>query len=56
MVSPLVSLFNIVVIMLQWDPPTVEGVSKDMVDYYFSPLSEFEPDLDLPTNLREAFT
>lgn len=41
---------------MQWDPPTVEQVSQDMVDQYFSPLSEFEPDLELPTNLREAFT
>ncbi|GMN56345.1 hypothetical protein TIFTF001_025453 [Ficus carica] len=40
----------------KWDPPTVEQVSQDMVDQYFSPLSEFEPDLELPTNLREAFT
>lgn len=40
----------------KWDPPSVEHVSKDMVDQYFSPLSEFEPDLELPTELREAFT
>ncbi|PON61191.1 Enoyl-CoA hydratase/isomerase, HIBYL-CoA-H type [Parasponia andersonii] len=40
----------------KWDPPTLELVSKDMVDRYFSPLSEFEADLELPTNLREAFT
>lgn len=40
----------------KWDPPTVEQVSQDMVDHYFSPLNEFEPDLELPTNLREAFT
>ncbi|CAB4300003.1 unnamed protein product [Prunus armeniaca] len=40
----------------KWDPPSVEKVSNDMVDQYFSPLSEFEPDLELPTELREAFT
>ncbi|PON85599.1 Enoyl-CoA hydratase/isomerase, HIBYL-CoA-H type [Trema orientale] len=40
----------------KWDPPTLELVSEDMVDRYFSPLSEFEADLELPTNLREAFT
>ncbi|KAI5345098.1 PREDICTED: 3-hydroxyisobutyryl-CoA hydrolase [Prunus dulcis] len=40
----------------KWDPPSVEKVSSDMVDQYFSPLSEFEPDLELPTELREAFT
>lgn len=40
---------------MQWDPPTLEKVSKDMVDYYFSPLGEFEPELKLPTHLREAF-
>ncbi|KAL6004933.1 hypothetical protein ACLOJK_005491 [Asimina triloba] len=38
----------------KWDPPTLEQVSKDMVDEYFSPLSEFEPELKLPTTLREA--
>ncbi|KAJ7962084.1 3-hydroxyisobutyryl-CoA hydrolase-like protein 1, mitochondrial [Quillaja saponaria] len=40
----------------KWDPPTLEQVSKDMVDQYFSPLSEFEPGLELPTNHREAYT
>ncbi|XP_048334618.1 3-hydroxyisobutyryl-CoA hydrolase-like protein 1, mitochondrial isoform X2 [Ziziphus jujuba] len=39
----------------KWDPPTLEQVSEDMVDRYFCRLSEFEPDLDLPTSLREAF-
>ncbi|KAL2940017.1 3-hydroxyisobutyryl-CoA hydrolase-like protein 2 mitochondrial [Bienertia sinuspersici] len=37
----------------KWDPPTLEDVSKDMVDCYFSPFSEHEPELDLPTSLRE---
>ncbi|XP_058743283.1 3-hydroxyisobutyryl-CoA hydrolase-like protein 1, mitochondrial isoform X2 [Vicia villosa] len=39
----------------KWDPPTLENVSQDMVDRYFLPLSEFEPDLELPTKSREAF-
>ncbi|MQM21072.1 hypothetical protein Taro_054104, partial [Colocasia esculenta] len=37
----------------KWDPPTLEEVSDDMVDFYFSPLGEFEPELKLPT--QEAF-
>jgi 3-hydroxyisobutyryl-CoA hydrolase len=41
---------------MQWNPPSLEQVSEDMVDRYFSPLSESEPDLDLPTKQREAFT
>lgn len=41
---------------MQWDPPSLEQVSEDMVERYFSPLSEFEPDLKLPTKLREAFS
>ncbi|KAF8380520.1 hypothetical protein HHK36_028007 [Tetracentron sinense] len=40
----------------KWDPPCLENVPKDMVDNYFLPLSEFEPELELPTKLREAFT
>ncbi|XP_058084968.1 small ribosomal subunit protein mS47 [Magnolia sinica] len=39
----------------KWDPPSLYQVSKDMVDHYFSPLSEYEPDLKLPTTMREAF-
>ncbi|CAJ1948162.1 unnamed protein product [Sphenostylis stenocarpa] len=39
----------------KWDPPTLEKVSQDMVDHYFLPLSESEPDLELPTKTREAF-
>ncbi|VVA11609.1 PREDICTED: 3-hydroxyisobutyryl-CoA hydrolase [Prunus dulcis] len=38
-----------------WDPPSLKEVSKDMVDCYFSPLSEFEPELELPTASREPF-
>ncbi|XP_050282275.1 3-hydroxyisobutyryl-CoA hydrolase-like protein 1, mitochondrial isoform X2 [Quercus robur] len=40
----------------KWNPPSLEQVSKDMVEHYFSPLSKSEPDLELPTDLREAFT
>ncbi|KAK7382874.1 hypothetical protein VNO80_02006 [Phaseolus coccineus] len=39
----------------KWDPPTLENVSQDMVDQYFFPLNESEPDLELPTKSREAF-
>ncbi|KAJ9171216.1 hypothetical protein P3X46_014609 [Hevea brasiliensis] len=40
----------------KWNPPNLEQVSEDMVEHYFSPLSELEPDLELPTEKREAFT
>ncbi|KAK9068242.1 hypothetical protein SSX86_012353 [Deinandra increscens subsp. villosa] len=40
----------------KWDPPSLEHVSTDMVDHYFSPLSPLEPELDLPIKQREAFT
>ncbi|KAK1400689.1 3-hydroxyisobutyryl-CoA hydrolase-like protein 1, mitochondrial [Heracleum sosnowskyi] len=36
----------------KWDPPSLEKVSEDMVDQYFSRGSE----LELPTTNREAFT
>ncbi|XP_048230711.1 3-hydroxyisobutyryl-CoA hydrolase-like protein 1, mitochondrial isoform X2 [Ricinus communis] len=39
----------------KWDPPSLEQVSEDMVDAYFAPLNAYEPGLELPTNLREAF-
>ncbi|KAI3804238.1 hypothetical protein L1987_25629 [Smallanthus sonchifolius] len=39
----------------KWDPPSLEHVTQDMVDQYFSPLSPLEPDLDLPMKQREAF-
>ncbi|KAF7825246.1 3-hydroxyisobutyryl-CoA hydrolase-like protein 1, mitochondrial [Senna tora] len=39
----------------KWDPPTLDRVSQDMVDQYFLPVSEFEPGLELPTKIREAF-
>ncbi|KAM7512143.1 hypothetical protein LguiB_011018 [Lonicera macranthoides] len=40
----------------KWNPPSLEQVSNDMLENYFLPLSEVEPDLDLPTKQREAFT
>ncbi|KAI3693250.1 hypothetical protein L6452_33082 [Arctium lappa] len=40
----------------KWDPPSLKHVSQDMVDRYFSPLTSLEPELDLPTKQREAFT
>ncbi|OMO90704.1 Crotonase superfamily [Corchorus olitorius] len=39
----------------KWDPPSLQEVSKDMVEYYFSPLGELEPELVLPTALREPY-
>ncbi|GMI98275.1 hypothetical protein like AT3G60510 [Hibiscus trionum] len=39
----------------EWEPPSLEKVSDDMVDQYFAPLSESEPNLELPTKQREAF-
>jgi len=41
--------------LLQWDPPALEYVTKDMVDAYFAPLGEFDAELKLPTETREAF-
>ncbi|XP_021614405.1 3-hydroxyisobutyryl-CoA hydrolase-like protein 1, mitochondrial isoform X3 [Manihot esculenta] len=40
----------------KWNPASLEQVSEDMVEHYFSPLNELEPDLELPTEQREAFT
>ncbi|XP_028116016.1 3-hydroxyisobutyryl-CoA hydrolase-like protein 2, mitochondrial [Camellia sinensis] len=37
----------------KWEPSSLGEVTKDMVDYYFAPLDESEPELDLPTALRE---
>lgn len=37
----------------KWEPSSLEEVSKEMVDYYFAPLGEIEPELDLPTAVRE---
>ncbi|XP_071715938.1 3-hydroxyisobutyryl-CoA hydrolase-like protein 1, mitochondrial isoform X2 [Rutidosis leptorrhynchoides] len=39
----------------KWDPPSLEHVSQDMVDAYFSPISVSEHELELPTKQREAF-
>ncbi|KAL0373412.1 UNVERIFIED_CONTAM: 3-hydroxyisobutyryl-CoA hydrolase-like protein 1, mitochondrial [Sesamum radiatum] len=39
----------------KWDPPSLEHVSEDMVDQYFSPLPAFEPELELPMKQRAAF-
>lgn len=49
-------LDSIVFDYLQWDPPSLDRVSEDMVDEYFSPLSVSEPELELPTKQREAFS
>ncbi|GFZ08288.1 ATP-dependent caseinolytic (Clp) protease/crotonase family protein [Actinidia rufa] len=37
----------------KWEPASLREVTKDMVDYYFAPLGELEPELDLPTSVRE---
>lgn len=37
---------------VQWDPPSLEEVTKEMVDFYVSPLIS-EPELELPTASRE---
>ncbi|KAK2977633.1 hypothetical protein RJ640_020540, partial [Escallonia rubra] len=39
----------------KWNPPTLDQVSNDMVDQYFSPLGAVEPDLHLPKKQRAAF-
>ncbi|KAL6216038.1 hypothetical protein ACLB2K_009265 [Fragaria x ananassa] len=39
----------------KWDPPSLKEVSTDIVDCYFSPLPEFEPELKLPTASREPY-
>nr|XP_043630566.1 3-hydroxyisobutyryl-CoA hydrolase-like protein 1, mitochondrial [Erigeron canadensis] len=38
----------------KWDPPSLEHVSQDMVDHYFSPLGASEPELELPIRRLEA--
>lgn len=43
---------------LQWDPPRLEDVSKDMVDCYFSPATDSDDsdsELKLPTAQREPY-
>ncbi|KAL2963582.1 hypothetical protein AAZX31_17G209100 [Glycine max] len=39
----------------KWDPPRLKDISEDMVEYYFSPLSEVQSELVLPTALREPY-
>ncbi|ONL99737.1 3-hydroxyisobutyryl-CoA hydrolase-like protein 2 mitochondrial [Zea mays] len=39
----------------KWDPPALEYVTNDMVDAYFAPLGDSEPELKLPIESREAF-
>jgi hypothetical protein len=48
-------LVDFLIANMQWDPPSLEEVSKDMVDCYFSRLDELEPELELPTALREPY-
>ncbi|CAN0921806.1 3-hydroxyisobutyryl-CoA hydrolase-like protein 1, mitochondrial [Linum grandiflorum] len=43
-------------LVAKWNPPRLDQVTDDMVDRYFTRLSESEPDLELPTQQREAFT
>lgn len=43
------------ILKMQWDPPSLGEVTKDMVDCYFTRLNEFEPELELPTALREPY-
>ncbi|XP_057975896.1 small ribosomal subunit protein mS47-like [Malania oleifera] len=38
----------------KWNPPSLEQVSDDMIDRFFAPLDEYEPDLELPTIMQEA--
>ncbi|KAH1093944.1 hypothetical protein AAZX31_14G101100 [Glycine max] len=39
----------------KWDPPSLKDISEDMIEYYFSPLSEVQSELVLPTALREPY-
>lgn len=40
---------------MQWDPPSLSDVNKDMVDCYFSSPKEGAEELKLPTEQREPF-
>ncbi|GER46470.1 3-hydroxyisobutyryl-CoA hydrolase-like protein 1 [Striga asiatica] len=44
--------WSLKVSLRSWEPPSLEHVSQDMVDQYFSALSPFEPDLEL--NIMES--
>jgi 3-hydroxyisobutyryl-CoA hydrolase len=48
-------LVDLLIANMQWDPPSLAEVSKDMVDCYFYRLDELEPELELPTALREPY-
>ncbi|XAR62515.1 3-hydroxyisobutyryl-CoA hydrolase [Bertholletia excelsa] len=37
----------------KWMHSSLGEVTKEMVDWHFAPLGEFEPELDLPTAIRE---
>ncbi|KAG6792143.1 hypothetical protein POTOM_001286 [Populus tomentosa] len=39
----------------KWYPPCLEQVPEDMVDAYFALPDAYEPGLELPSKLREAF-
>ncbi|KAJ0803278.1 putative 3-hydroxyisobutyryl-CoA hydrolase [Helianthus annuus] len=39
----------------KWNPPSLEHISYDMVDEYFSPLGAFESELELSTRKPELF-
>lgn len=39
----------------KWDPPSLKEIPEDMVEYYFTPSSEVESELVLPTTLREPY-
>ncbi|KAJ0828882.1 putative 3-hydroxyisobutyryl-CoA hydrolase [Helianthus annuus] len=39
----------------KWNPPSLEHISYDMVDEYFSPLGAFESELELSTRKPEPF-
>ncbi|XP_043807641.1 3-hydroxyisobutyryl-CoA hydrolase-like protein 2, mitochondrial isoform X2 [Manihot esculenta] len=41
--------------LFEWNPPSLGEVSEDMVDCYFSPPGEVEPELELPTAIREPY-
>lgn len=48
-------IWNVLFPNLQWDPPSLKEVSEDMVEQHFLPFDELEPELVLPTALREPY-